>query len=75
MTIKTSEDWNMEEKLHGAYCYMNYPTQAEYLRAVGYFGKYAKEGKLAYRKSKSVYEALSKVFTDEEIDELTMLVA
>ncbi len=75
MILKTSADWNMEDKLHGVYCYMNYRTQAQYLRAVGYFGKYVSEGKLAYKKSKSVYTALSKVFTDKEIDELTKIIA
>lgn len=69
----TSDNWNETEKLHAVYCYMNYRTQEEYLTAIDYTGKYRKEGIQAYRKARSIYKAMSKVFTDEEIDRLSLL--
>ncbi len=70
----TSENWNESDKLHGVYCYMHYRSQEEYLTALGYSGRYRKEGIQAFRKAPSVYKAMSKVFTDAEIDKLTLLV-
>jgi len=70
MTIVTYENWNAQDKIAAALCYMNYQSQRDYLEACEYVDQHVEDGKKAYKKAKKLYTALSKLFTDEEIKSL-----
>ena len=70
MAIVTHKNWDAQDKIAAALCYMNYPKEKDYLEECDYTDQYLEDGKEAYKKAKKIYFAISKVFTDEEIKEL-----
>jgi hypothetical protein len=78
--ITDIDDWQIEDKIAAARMHKLYPKVDDYIEAMGYdepdngLPNCIAEGKLAHKKAKYLYNHLSKVFTDEELQVMSILI-
>jgi len=78
--LRTIFEWNTLDKISAALCYKDYPKLEDYLAQVGYNEPYnglpdcRAEGKEAHRMAKFYFKSLTKVFTVEELETLSVAI-